>query len=102
MKITIIGGGSSTFVPQLMRLFIQSEVLCGRTLALMDIDPHRLETMDRLCTLFVKRENAALTIKSTTDQRASLAGADFVIVGRAIYEADSPREAALGILAGMK
>ena len=30
-KVTIIGGGSSTFVPQLMRLFLGSQVLKGST-----------------------------------------------------------------------
>ena len=49
-KITIIGGGSSTFVPQLMRLFLESDVLQGSTITLMDIDAQRLETMHRLCT----------------------------------------------------
>ena len=39
-KITIIGGGSSTFVPQLIRLIIGSELLDGSTVVLMDIDPH--------------------------------------------------------------
>jgi alpha-galactosidase len=78
-KITVIGGGSSTFTPQLMRLFVESEVLRGSTITLMDIDTHRLETMDRLCNLLVENEQADLTIESTTDQRESLVGADFVI-----------------------
>jgi len=78
-KITIIGGGSSTFTPQLMRLFLESEVLRGSTITLMDIDAHRLEVMDRLCNLLVEREGVDLTIESTTDRRESLVGADFVI-----------------------
>ncbi len=78
-KITIIGGGSSTFVPQLMRLFIESRPLAGSTIALMDVDARRLEVMDRLCRLLVDRLGADLRIESTTDRRESLVGADYVI-----------------------
>jgi alpha-galactosidase len=88
-KITIIGGGSSTFAPQLMRLFIESEVLRGSTITLMDVDAHRLETMDRLCNLLAENEQADLTIESTTDQRESLTGADFVIAAISVGGMDA-------------
>jgi len=88
-KITIIGGGSSTFVPQLMRLFIGSEVLKGSTLALMDVDAHRLEVMDRLCRILVEKEEADLGIESTTDQRESLIDADFVITAISVGGMDA-------------
>ncbi len=78
-KITIIGGGSSTFVPQLMRLFIGSQVLKGSTITLMDIDAHRLEVMDSLARQLIQKEGADLKIESTLNQRESLVGADFVI-----------------------
>lgn len=41
-RIPIIGEGSNTFTPQLMQIFIRSEALRGRTVALMDVDAHRL------------------------------------------------------------
>ncbi|HUT20995.1 MAG TPA: hypothetical protein VM366_17725 [Anaerolineae bacterium] len=88
-RITIVGGGSSTFVPQLMRLFIESEVLRGSTVTLMDIDPHRLETMHRLCTLLVEREQADLQIRSTMRQRESLVGADFCITAISVGGMDA-------------
>ena len=44
-QITIIGGGSSTFVPHLLRLFMQSATLKGSTITLMDVDARRLEVM---------------------------------------------------------
>ena len=78
-KIAIIGGGSSTFVPQLMRLFLGSTILKGSTIALMDIDAHRLDIMTRLCRILVEREGADLAIQSTLDQRSAIGGADFVI-----------------------
>lgn len=88
-KITIVGGGSSTFVPQLMRLFIGSEVLKGSTLTLMDVDPHRLEVMDRLCRILVEKEEADLQIESTTNQRESLVNADFVITAISVGGMDA-------------
>ena len=88
-KITIIGGGSSTFTPQLMRLFIQSGVLHGSTITLMDVDAHRLEVMDTLCKQLVERERAELEIESTTDRRGSLVDADFVIGAIAVGGLDA-------------
>ena len=101
-KITIIGGGSSTFVPQLMRLFINSEVLRGSTIVLMDIDEARLEIMDRLCRTLIETEGIDLTIDSTTHQRESLTGADFVISaisvgGMAAWEKDIEIPAKYGV-----
>lgn len=89
VKITVIGGGSSTFVPQLMRLFVGSDMLRGSTITLMDIDAHRLEVMDRLCSILVEREGADLRIESTTDRRASLVGADFVIAAISVGGMDA-------------
>ncbi len=88
-KITIIGGGSSTFVPQLMRLFIESRPLAGSTIALMDVDARRLEVMDRLCRLLVDRLGADLRIESTTDRRESLVGADYVITAISVGGMDA-------------
>lgn len=79
VKTTIIGGGSSTFTPQLIRLFLESEVLSGSTITLMDIDSRRLGVMTNLSKRLVENEKADLEIQSTTDQRASLVDADFVI-----------------------
>jgi alpha-galactosidase len=88
-KITLIGGGSSTFTPQLMRLFIESKVLPGSTITLMDVDAHRLEVMDTLCKQLVEREGAELQIESTTERRESLAGADFVISAISVGGSDA-------------
>jgi alpha-galactosidase len=88
-KITIIGGGSSTFTPQLMRLFIESEVLSGATVTLMDIDERRLRVMENLSRHLVKREKADLRIEATTDQRESLVDADFVITAIAVRGTDA-------------
>jgi len=101
-KITIIGGGSSTFTPQLMRLFIKSEVLRGSTITLMDINEHRLKIMEKLSKRLVKKENADLQIETTTNQRESLVDADFVITAIAVggndaWETDIELPAKYGI-----
>jgi alpha-galactosidase len=88
-KITLIGGGSSGFTPQLMRLFIESDVLRGSTITLMDVDEHRLEVMDTLCRQLVAREGAELDIESTTKRRESLVGADFVISAISVGGSDA-------------
>jgi alpha-galactosidase len=78
-KITLIGGGSSTFTPLLMKLFVESDVLKGSTIALMDIDAHRLDVMDKLAKQIVAKAGSDLKIESSTDRRASVTDADFVI-----------------------
>ena len=87
-RITIIGGGSATFIPRLMRPFLASETLRGSTIILMDIDEQRLEVMDTLGKQLVDMAGADLKIESTTDQRESLVGADFVITAIAVGGAD--------------
>jgi alpha-galactosidase len=78
-KITIIGGGSSIFTPQLIALFIKSKHLSGSNVTLMDINPQRLELMDVLSKQLVEKTGSDLKIESTTDRRQSLVDADFVI-----------------------
>lgn len=80
LKVTIIGGGSSMFVPGLLRRFIQAPCMEGGTVALMDVDGARLAVMDRLARRLVDAEGSKLQIESTQDQRESLTAADFVIV----------------------
>jgi len=78
VKVTIVGGGSSSFVPLLIRRLMQSPVLAGAEVSLMDIDEGRLGVMQSLATKLIESEGSALRVRSTTDQRESLVGADFV------------------------
>ncbi|MBS7611176.1 hypothetical protein KEJ27_03035 [Candidatus Bathyarchaeota archaeon] len=83
-KITIIGGGSSTFTPQLMRLFIESRLLKDSTICLMDIDEHRLNVMLQLSQRLIEKTNAPLKVEATTNRVDSLTDADFVITAIAV------------------
>jgi alpha-galactosidase len=84
VKVTIVGGGSSMFVPLLLRRFLAAPCMRGGTVVLMDIDAGRLEVMASLARALVASEGAELAIESTLDQRDALAGADFVIVAIAV------------------
>jgi len=79
-KITVIGGGSTVFSPQLIRLLVASSPLQGSTVVLMDIDAPRVELMRAVAQLSVAQAGVDLTFESTTDRREALVGADFVIV----------------------
>ena len=88
-KVTIIGGGSSSFVPLLVRRLMQSPVLGSSQVTLMDVDEGRLSVMQSLADKLIANENSELRVTSTTDQRASLAGADFVIAAISVGGMDA-------------
>jgi alpha-galactosidase len=79
-KIAVVGGGSTVFSPQLIRLLVASSPLQGSTIVLMDIDAQRVELMRAVAQLAVAQAGADLTFESTTDRGEALVGADFVIV----------------------
>ena len=88
-KVTIVGGGSSSFVPVLLRRLIQSGPLGDAEVTLMDVDARRLGVMQRLGEKLVEGESSALRVRSTLDQRESLAGADFVIAAISVGGMDA-------------
>ncbi|MDX6546188.1 MAG: hypothetical protein QOG02_1962, partial [Gaiellales bacterium] len=88
-KVTIIGGGSSSFVPLLIRRLMQSQPLGGAHVTLMDVDEGRLGVMQSLADKLIASEGSALTVDSTTDQRESLDGADFVIAAISVGGMDA-------------
>jgi len=67
-KVTIIGGGSSSFVPILLRRLIQSGPLGDSTVTLMDIDERRLGVMQELGDRLVAGEESPLTVRSTPEE----------------------------------
>jgi alpha-galactosidase len=88
-NVTIIGGGSSSFVPLLLRRLIQSRSLGDATVTLMDVDERRLGVMQELGDKLVEGERSALRVRSTLDQRESLTGADFVIAAISVGGMDA-------------
>jgi alpha-galactosidase len=101
-RITIIGGGSTTFVPPLLKLLGNSIPLRGSTVVLMDIDEGRLELMEAVAQRYLEQSGTDLKIECHTDRRQALTGADFVIASIAVggfdmYERDLEIPARYGI-----
>ena len=80
MQITIVGGGSYQWTPELLADLLGTESLRGAHYVLEDIDPAPLDKMASLAALLNESMGAAATVSTTTDQRQALDGADFVIV----------------------
>jgi len=79
-KVTIIGGGSSIFVPALIRGLIRSPIMDGGRVTLMDVNESRLRVMEALAKRLIDSEGVDLAVERTLDQRASLVDANYVIV----------------------
>jgi len=80
MQITIIGGGSYQWTPELLGDLLGMESLRGAHYVLEDIDPVPLQKMESLGGKVSEALGAGATFATTTDQRRALDGADFVIV----------------------
>jgi alpha-galactosidase/6-phospho-beta-glucosidase family protein len=80
MQITMIGGGSYQWGPELMADLFGTPSLAGAHLVLEDIDPRPLPKMEALAHKVNDAMGAKFTVATTTDQRRALDGADFVIV----------------------
>ena len=83
-KIAFIGAGSMCFGLSMFRDIFFAEKLEGSTLTLVDTNPDALGRMTELARLLNKKSGAGLTIEHTTDRRAALAGAGFVLYATAI------------------
>lgn len=88
-KVTMIGGGSSSFVPPLLRRFIRSEELGDAHVELMDVDEARLDTMVKLAGKLIEAEGSPLKVTGTLDQREALRDTDFVIAAISVGGMDA-------------
>jgi alpha-galactosidase len=78
-KITFIGAGSVVFTRDLCNDIVLTPALQGSTIALMDIDPERLELAKRTVQAIVDRRGLEAKVTATIDQREAVNGADYVI-----------------------
>ena len=79
VKIAYIGGGS-TRAPGTVASFIrQADNFAGSEIVLHDLDPERLELVQRLATRMVQAQGADLTVRATLDRRDALQGCDGVL-----------------------
>ena len=79
-KIAIIGAGGFVFPLTLVRDIVSFPALRGATLALMDIDAGRLQKTVASAQTLIDRYQLPAQLAPTTERRAALRGADYVIV----------------------
>ena len=79
-KIAFIGAGSTVFLKNIVGDVLQRPALAGARLALMDINPQRLEESAIVANKLIATLGVPATVETTTSQRAALDGADFVVV----------------------
>ncbi|MGE5673009.1 MAG: alpha-glucosidase/alpha-galactosidase [Mycobacterium leprae] len=102
-KITLIGAGSMTFAKNLIGDIISYPELAGAEICLMDINPERLQMSVQLGELLMSQKGGnQCTIFPTTDRRAALKGAHYVITafqagGLKAYEKDIEIPAKYGV-----
>jgi len=80
VQITIIGGGSYQWTPELLADLLGTPSLRGAHVVLEDVDPAPLPKMEALARRLDQAVDARTTVTTTTDQRQALEGADFVVV----------------------
>ncbi len=78
--ITFIGAGSTVFMKNIIGDVLQRPALAGAEIHLMDIDPKRLEDSEVVARKIASTLKVGASVKTFTDQRAALDGADFVVV----------------------
>ena len=83
-KIVFLGAGSMSFGLSMFRDMFYAEDLRGSTLTLVDLDKEALSRMAALARRLNAEANAGMTIEETTDRRAALDGAGFVLNATAI------------------
>ncbi len=79
VKIAFIGAGSFGFTRKLVSDILTFPLLTDATLALMDINPERLDYIKRAVDRIVREGNYPAKVIATTDRAEALKGADAVI-----------------------
>jgi alpha-galactosidase len=80
VQVTIVGGGSYQWTPELLADLLGTECLHGARIVLEDVDPEPLPKMAALGERLNEAMGAGVSFATSTDQRQALEGADFVIV----------------------
>jgi alpha-galactosidase len=78
-KITLIGAGSTVFARNLLGDILGFEELTESEITLFDIDAERLATSELVARRVADTLGSPAKIRTTTDRRAALDGADYAI-----------------------
>jgi alpha-galactosidase len=79
-RIVVIGGGSFQWVPKLFCDLVNTPSLAEAEIVLEDIAAEPLADMAEFAQQIVARAGVGMAVRATTDQRAALEGADYVVV----------------------
>ncbi|WP_105372403.1 alpha-glucosidase/alpha-galactosidase [Neorhizobium huautlense] len=79
-KIAFIGAGSTVFMKNIVGDVLQRPALSCATIALMDINPQRLEESAVVVNKLISTLGAQAKAETYSDQKKALANADFVVV----------------------
>jgi alpha-galactosidase len=79
-RVTFIGAGSTVFMKNICGDVLQRPALAGATIALMDINPERLEESAIIARKLIQTLGVSATVETYSNQREALDGADFVVV----------------------
>ncbi len=79
-RIVIIGGGSYQWVPKLLIDVVNTPSLHETEVVLEDLNPEPLEPIADYIRYINGLAGTNITVSTTTDQRAALEGADYVVV----------------------
>lgn len=79
IKVAMIGAGSIGFTRQLMRDIVSVPQLSNTRFTLMDISATNLDMVTQLCKRDIAGNGLDAIVESTTDQRAAIEGADYII-----------------------
>lgn len=79
-KIAFIGAGSLGFTRNLVRDIVTFPLLQDATLALMDIDPERLDFAYRSVKRIVEMSGCPVKVEATLERAEALQGADAVLI----------------------
>ena len=78
-NIVLIGAGSACFSLDLIRDIVNTDGLAGSTLALVDIDPQRLQVAHTLAIRLCAETGGRLELVAVTDRREALVGVLFFV-----------------------
>ncbi|MCB9942048.1 MAG: alpha-glucosidase/alpha-galactosidase [Geminicoccaceae bacterium] len=78
-KIAIIGAGSVGFTKKLCRDLFKVPEFAQVEIALTDINPHNLDMIRQIIGHVVEVNNLPVTVSATTDRRAALEGARYIL-----------------------
>jgi alpha-galactosidase len=79
-RIVVIGGGSYQWVPKLLCDLVNTPSLTDAEVVLEDIDAASLDDMVEFARELIAKAGVAISVRGSTDQRAALEGADYVVV----------------------